>query len=112
MAGTPDTRPDQGGVEYNPTEHQGLLYVLGQHIIVADAKQAALGDLPLDVRKAVAKETAAQLALIDFSRGVGGVIIEIEDETRTSQLEEGYHKGLKLLGFEYDANTNLLKKVE
>lgn len=98
MAGTPDTRPG-GGVDYNPAEHQGLLYALGRQIIVANASQAKLHELPEEVRKELAQGTAVQLALMNFSRGEGGVMLEITDEKRASELESGYKKGLKILGY-------------
>ena len=100
MKETADTNPGGGhSPEYSPEEHDGLFYFHGRHVIVADAKQANLMSLPEDVREAVAKETATQLALMDFSRGPGGVIIEIADEAIASILEDGYKKGLRLLGF-------------
>ncbi len=110
MSGTPDTSPGQGRVEYDPQKHQGLLHVGGRDIIIADAKQAKLQELPEKVKETLAKETAAQLALMDFSRGVGGVIIQITNESRAEELQKGYLDGLRELGYTYDTQHNTLKK--
>ena len=92
-----EIKSDNQPVEYDPTKHDGLLYVAGHEIIVADASQAKLCEMPLEYRKIIAQETEGQLALMDFSRGDGGVIIEITDPVRATKMEEGYKKGLELL---------------
>ena len=90
-------KTDNQTVEYDPTIHRGVLHFSGREIVITDAFQAKLHELPLEARKAIAKDTVAQIALMDFSRNVGGVIIEISNPAKAEKMEAGYKKGLKLL---------------
>jgi len=92
-------------VTYDPSIHDGLLYLEGMEVIIADAKEAKLKEMPENVRLALAEATVAQLKLMDFSRGVGGVILELTDPDRAAVMEEGYKLGLHLLGFEFNPDT-------
>lgn len=97
-----EIKNDTQTVEYNPDKHRGVLYFAGHEIIITDASQARLDKLPIEIRRAIAKDTAAQLALMDFSRGIGGVIIEITNEAKAEKMEKGYKKGLELLELSRD----------
>ncbi|MDO8335239.1 MAG: hypothetical protein Q7T74_00430, partial [Candidatus Saccharibacteria bacterium] len=92
-------------VKYDPKVHEGLLHLAGQEIIIANAKEAKLKEMPENVRLALAEATVGQLKLMDFSRGIGGVILELTDPDGAAVIEEGYKLGLHLLGFEFDPET-------
>ena len=85
-------------VEYDPEKHDGLLYVAGKDIIITNAAQAKLEEMPLEMRKALAQSTKEALALQDFSLHAGSVIIESINPDRSAKRIEGFKKGLKLLG--------------
>jgi hypothetical protein len=84
-------------VEYDPEKHDGLLHIAGKDIIIANASQAKLEEMPVEMRKALAQSTQEELALHDFALNGGGVIIESTDPAMTAKRMEGFKKGLKLL---------------
>ena len=96
-------------VKYNPKIHDGCLHLSGSEVIIADAEEAKLQEMPKEVRLALAEATVAQLQIMSFTKGAGGAILELTDPQRGAVVEEGYLTGLKLLGYEYDPETFALK---
>ncbi|OHE11494.1 MAG: hypothetical protein A3J96_03540 [Sulfurimonas sp. RIFOXYC2_FULL_36_7] len=87
-------------VEYDPETHDGLLHIAGKDIIIANALQAKLEEMPKEMRKALAQSTQEELALHDFALNEGAMIIESTNPARSAKRVEGFKKGLKLLGLD------------
>lgn len=91
--------------EYDPRNHAGIVWV-GQDVIVADAGQAKLNEAPDDIKIPMAQMTLDKLkeeiALADFSRGIGGAIIQIVNESAVDDKIGAYARGIVLLGLTID----------
>jgi len=87
-------------IGYDPKIHAGIVSASGKDFIIADASQAKLHEMPLDMRKELASSTKLALALV---RGIGGILEPVntsEEEIRIK--EEGYRRGLALLQLSSD----------
>ena len=80
---------------YDPNKHDGLLSAGdGTDVIIADAKQAKLHEIPSEIKEQFREATQLALAIVD---GFGGVIVPTSPESKREIRKEGYRRGLKLL---------------
>ena len=91
------TNQNNEAVKYDPNIHAGLLNLAGKDIIIANAEEAKMHELPLKIRKALADSTRTNLDLLDFASGIGGVVISVTDPELAATRIEGFKRGLKLL---------------
>jgi hypothetical protein len=102
---------DQPGkhAEYDPELHAGALTVDGHLIIIEEAGKDGLRKLRPYLRKALIESTTQALELMALSEGIGGVHIEFIDPDKAAVLQEGYRKGLRILGAEPPDTTQFFK---
>jgi len=91
------TNQNNEAIKYDPNIHAGLLTLKGQDIIIANAEEAKMHELPLEIRKTLADSSRTDLAVIDFSLGIGGIIIEPVNPVQIGIRVEGLKRGIKLL---------------